>query len=202
MPPKGRDLALIALRAARESAGRRAVHPGRAPVDNRPLFSRSNPQLIGQLICEMIESRGWASADPLTAWWRTAVDHVIAEHAEPTAFDPVAGNLVVRADSIAWATQLRLLAPQLVERLTTPPGGSSVRTITIYGPKRGTYQQVLPQLPSGARAPERRAVAEPPVDAAIEAARARQAHSAIREPVREFAQARSLLASGRGHRPW
>ena len=42
--------------------------------------------------------------------------------------------LTVRCDSTAWATQLRLLAPQLVARLNEDLGQGTVVLIKVRGP--------------------------------------------------------------------
>jgi predicted nucleic acid-binding Zn ribbon protein len=41
---------------------------------------------------------------------------------------------MVRCDSTAWATNLRLLAPTLVARLNEDLGHGSVRVIKVQGP--------------------------------------------------------------------
>ena len=43
------------------------------------------------------------------------------------------GELAVTADSTAWATQVRLLAPVLVKRLDTELGDGSVRRVKVRG---------------------------------------------------------------------
>ena len=45
------------------------------------------------------------------------------------------GELVVTADSTAWATQVRLLAPQLVRRLAAELGDGTVRRVKVRGPE-------------------------------------------------------------------
>ena len=47
------------------------------------------------------------------------------------------GKLVVRTDSTAWATQLRLLAPSVVRRLNEDLGHGTVTVIDILGPHAG-----------------------------------------------------------------
>ena len=44
-------------------------------------------------------------------------------------------RLLVRCDSSAWATQLRLLAPRLVARLNEELGQGTVRMIKVRGPE-------------------------------------------------------------------
>ncbi len=49
------------------------------------------------------------------ARWAELVGGEIGDHSTPETL--VDGKLVVRTDSTAWATQLRLLAPAVVRRL-------------------------------------------------------------------------------------
>jgi predicted nucleic acid-binding Zn ribbon protein len=46
----------------------------------------------------------------------------------------VDGELVLQAESTAWATQLRLLAPTVVKRINQELGDGSVRRIRAQGP--------------------------------------------------------------------
>jgi predicted nucleic acid-binding Zn ribbon protein len=46
----------------------------------------------------------------------------------------VDGELTVVADSTAWATQLRLLAAELVRKLNAELGDGSVRRVNVRGP--------------------------------------------------------------------
>jgi predicted nucleic acid-binding Zn ribbon protein len=59
----------------------------------------------------------------------------LAAHVRPEAFEPdQGGRLVLRADSTAWATQVRLLLPQLRARIDAELGRGVVRDITVVGP--------------------------------------------------------------------
>lgn len=64
--------------------------------------------------------------------WREVVGDQIADHCVPETFDE--GALVVRADSTAWATQIRLLLPQLERRLVEEVGEGVVTSIQVLGP--------------------------------------------------------------------
>ncbi len=56
----------------------------------------------------------------------------LALHSKPESFE--SGELTVSADSPAWATQLRLMAPQLLKRLAEELGHNTVRHIRVNGP--------------------------------------------------------------------
>jgi predicted nucleic acid-binding Zn ribbon protein len=61
--------------------------------------------------------------------WPRLVGPRIAEHAEPVAVRD--GTLVVRAQDPAWASQLRWLERELVERLADALGGGVVTAIEV-----------------------------------------------------------------------
>ena len=77
------------------------------------------------------ESRGFAVARLLTHW-AEIVGADLAAHTRPDSFAD--GELVVTADSTAWATQVRLLATMLVKRLNTELGDGAVRRVKVRGP--------------------------------------------------------------------
>ena len=64
--------------------------------------------------------------------WREVVGDQIADHCVPETFED--GVLVVRTDSTAWATQIRLLTPQLDRRLAEEVGEGVVTSIKVLGP--------------------------------------------------------------------
>jgi hypothetical protein len=67
--------------------------------------------------------------------WDRIVGPDLAAHTKPQAFDD--GELVVAADSPAWATQVRLLAPDLLRRLGAELGHGVVRKVRVAGPGGG-----------------------------------------------------------------
>lgn len=64
--------------------------------------------------------------------WAQIVGPDLAAHTSPERLAD--GELVVAADSTAWATQLRLLAGELVRRLNAELGDGSVRRVNVRGP--------------------------------------------------------------------
>ena len=65
--------------------------------------------------------------------WADIVGPEVAAHTTPDSFAD--GVLAVTADSTAWATQVRLLAPMLVKRLNEEVGDGSVRRVKVQGPQ-------------------------------------------------------------------
>jgi predicted nucleic acid-binding Zn ribbon protein len=64
--------------------------------------------------------------------WAQIVGPDLAAHTAPDGL--AGGELTVIADSTAWATQLRLLAGELVRKLNAELGDGSVRRVNVRGP--------------------------------------------------------------------
>jgi predicted nucleic acid-binding Zn ribbon protein len=61
--------------------------------------------------------------------WDEAVGPTIAAHARPALLDD--GKLIVEVEEPGWATQLRYLESELLERLTGVAGADAVRSIEV-----------------------------------------------------------------------
>ena len=127
----GIDLARAALAAARsrgkDGGGwngnrRRNTNPGQRSGSGP---DERDPQLLSSAIPRMIEDRGWsvpAAVGGVMGRWGEIVGSHIAAHCTPLEFND--GILTVRTDSAAWATELRMLAPQLLAKLNAELGTS------------------------------------------------------------------------------
>jgi predicted nucleic acid-binding Zn ribbon protein len=148
--PRGADLAREALRAARAAAGERSGAAGRgqqrgqggrratSPRRRRwsgPAADDRDPQPLGRIAARLAAERGWTeglSRGRVFAEWERLVGEDVAAHATPVALS--GGELVVRAESTAWATQLRLLQRDLLAKLAAGLGDGVVRRLKIAGP--------------------------------------------------------------------
>jgi predicted nucleic acid-binding Zn ribbon protein len=93
---------------------------------------------IGRLINE----QGWSTdvrVHGVFSRWEHLVGADVAQHCHPEAFAD--GKLVVRTDSTAWATQVRLLAPTVVRRLNQELGDGTVTLIDVKGPAGPTWRR-------------------------------------------------------------
>lgn len=109
--------------------------PGSGPDDR-------DPQLLDSTLARLVADHGWAldlKVRGVFARWPELVGEEIAAHTTPESF--AEGRLVVRTDSTAWATQLRLLAPQLVRRLNDELGHGTVTLIEVLGPHLPTWRK-------------------------------------------------------------
>jgi predicted nucleic acid-binding Zn ribbon protein len=108
-------------------------HDGSGTTRGRP--RQEDPQRLAQAIGGLLDSRGWqqrAAVGSVFGRWAEIVGADLAAHTAPGAFAD--GELTVTADSTAWATQVRLLAPQLLRRLAAELGDGTVRRVKVRGP--------------------------------------------------------------------
>jgi predicted nucleic acid-binding Zn ribbon protein len=106
---------------------------GFAPARGRP--RREDPQPLISAIGGLLDAHGWqqrAAMGSVFGRWADIVGQDVAAHTRPDSFAD--GELAVTADSTAWATQVRLLAPVLVRRLNDELGDGSVRRVKVRGP--------------------------------------------------------------------
>ncbi len=97
--------------------------------------------MLGSSLEGLVHDRGWDTevrvGDTLSRW-DDIVGSEIAEHARPDSF--LDGVLTVRADSTAWATQLRLLMTQVRKRLDADLGSGVVERIVVTGPSAPSWR--------------------------------------------------------------
>ena len=101
-----------------------------------------DPQLLDTTVARVVADRGWElelRVRGVFARWPELVGPEVAAHATPESFAD--GRLVVRTDSTAWATQLRLLAPTVVRRLNEELGPDTVTVIEVLGPRGPTWKK-------------------------------------------------------------
>jgi predicted nucleic acid-binding Zn ribbon protein len=113
------------------------------PTRARP--RRDDPQRLGSAIDGLLDEHGWqvqAAMGSVFGRWAEIVGQDLAAHTRPDSFAD--SELVVIADSTAWATQVRLLAPNLVARLNAELGQGTVRRVKVRGPapprQRGAWR--------------------------------------------------------------
>jgi predicted nucleic acid-binding Zn ribbon protein len=96
---------------------------------------RDDPVPLGAAIGGLLDAEGWALAvatGSVFGRWTEIVGPGLAAHTTPEGLSD--GELTVAADSTAWATQVRLLAAQLVLRLNRELGDGTVLRVRVHGP--------------------------------------------------------------------
>lgn len=153
-PASGIDLARAALAAAQADARAKGIRRSDRSALRRGDVSgqrRSgahpddrDPQPLGQAVDRLVADRGWqsqAAVGGVMARWDTVVGAEVAAHCTPESYDETV--LTVRADSTAWATQVRLLSPHLVQRLNDECGAGAVSRVMVLGPGRPSWRKGL-----------------------------------------------------------
>ena len=109
-----------------------------------------DPKMAGELVDELLAAEGWqgqASQGAVIANWRQIVGLRGAEHCQIVSLEYV--KLIVKADSSTWATEIKLLSPQLQGAIDRAVGPGVVNVVEVLGPEArrqpGRYRRSLPQ---------------------------------------------------------
>jgi len=158
--PDGLDLARALTRAVARIGGtparRRSKRPRRTNEKGRVSGAHPDerdPQTLDSTLSRLVGDHGWdlsLRVHGVFGRWAQIVGAEIAQHCDPESFAD--GKLVVRTDSTAWATQLKLLAPTLVRRLNEELGHGTVTVIEVLGPNGPTWKKGRRSI-RGARGP-------------------------------------------------
>jgi predicted nucleic acid-binding Zn ribbon protein len=140
--PRGADLARAALARAKADArasaadqARRTRASGRNAQRAAEERASGEPMAFGSAMSELVGERGWeadAAAGRVLGSWESIVGAEVAASSRPVHLRH--GELLVEADSTAWATQLRLLSRQLLARIRTELGPDVVTKLVVRGP--------------------------------------------------------------------
>jgi len=157
-PERPSDVARAALEAARAAAAarpqptrRRIAGPRRTWTGPRP--GADDPQPLGRLVDSLVSEQDWSQhtkVGSVFGRWNALVGEDIAAHCAPQTLTD--GELLVIAESTAWATQLRLLAPSILAKLRAGVGGDVVTRLRVVGPTAPSWKKG-PRTIRGARGP-------------------------------------------------
>lgn len=132
----GRSRSLTHQRSSRSSRNTQLgglTGPGDDPRDPKP---------VGSSMDAFVKSMGWSGplkVAGVVGRWDSIVGDDVARHCQPVSFSD--GVLTVKTDSTAWATQMRLLIPQLTQRLSDDIGPGIVQKIVIHGPSSPSWSK-------------------------------------------------------------
>ncbi|MFE2383161.1 DciA family protein [Streptomyces misionensis] len=159
----GVDLARVALHQAREAARARGEGGTRKAKRRTGTTMRRDgrePTGFAAVLQGLMADRAWdvpAAGGSILDQWpdiAAALSPKLASHAQAVAFHAETGQLDLRADSPAYATQLRLISSRIVTTANDAVGTQAVRTVHV--------------LAVGAVAPAPREAAATPAAAAPE----------------------------------
>jgi predicted nucleic acid-binding Zn ribbon protein len=142
--PAGLDLARSVARSVGTRRRRRTPAKG-TPADPQVSGARPDdrdPKLLSDAVEDLVRAKGWSTdlnVHTLMARWPLLVGPVNAAHSRPEAYADAV--LTVRTDSTAWATQLRMMAPQLVALLNEHLGDGIITRVAILGPDAPSWKK-------------------------------------------------------------
>lgn len=156
------DAAASALARARASAAEKGLRPGMRPKKKTwapgvaPTLSGSardgrDPALLGDQLDRLLLDRGWkvdVAVGSVMGRWPDIVGPDVSAHVEPLSFTD--GVLTLRADSTAWAQQMRLLASSVLARVEEEIGPGQVSELKVLGPSAPSWRH------GGRRSPDSR----------------------------------------------
>ncbi len=150
--PTGLDLARSIADAVSRSAPLPQPRVAKPKPRRRPSGRRvrDDPTAVGDALGALIAERGWStevSVHALLGRWPSLVGAAVAEHSVPESF--MAGVVTVRADSTAWASQLRLMTPQLLAKLNSALGEGTIRRIAVKGPDAPSWKHGIRSVSDG-----------------------------------------------------
>lgn len=143
--PTGLELAQTVARSLGAQARRRRRSPLPKRVGPQMSGARADdrdPKPLSDAVERLVETKGWTTeinVHTLLARWALLVGATNAAHSQPEGYADTV--LTVRADSTAWATQLRYLAPQLVAMLNEQLGDGTVTRIKVLGPDAPSWKK-------------------------------------------------------------
>lgn len=143
------ELARRTVNRSRAAARDRGLFPISAKTQARDLRDRSgrapgysgsrpdprDPQGIEMVLRRVLGNLGWnagMNTGRVLEEWDEIVGERIATHCRPVSFEE--GVLVVSASSSAWASQLRMLTPQLITTIEEHVGSHVVSELKVTGP--------------------------------------------------------------------
>jgi predicted nucleic acid-binding Zn ribbon protein len=112
-----------------------------------------DPQPIENLLSDLVDERDWRSGiaeGTLFSTWSSVVGPEISSHADPISL--LDGVLTIQTSSTAWATQLQLVAPDLLATIHASAPGALVESVAIIGPQGPSWRKGIRTI-RGARGP-------------------------------------------------
>ena len=121
--------------------------PLRRPGGGRP-YSGRDPGRIDAVLDSQLKERGWKEplqVGAVVGRWEDIVGRLVAMHCPVESFHD--GKLLVRAQSSAWAQQLRLLLPEVMDRIAEVVGVGVVEKVVVQGPRAPSWKHGVRSSP-------------------------------------------------------
>jgi predicted nucleic acid-binding Zn ribbon protein len=122
----------------------RRRRPGGQQLDRLGGRDGRDPTTLGDQMDRLLVDRGWnvdVAVGAVMGRWPAIVGADVSAHCTPVTFSE--GVLTVRADSTAWATQLRLMTSSILGRLEAEVGQDTVTRLHVQGPSAPSWTRGL-----------------------------------------------------------
>lgn len=135
----GEVLARVSSAPRRGAGPKRTRKPaagGSGPALSGPGPDQRDPVAAADAVNELVAAQGWEHSTTVAAAmarWEDIAGPELAAHITAESFSE--GVLLLRADSTAWATQMRLLLPTVRRAIDAAVGRGVVADIRIVGPE-------------------------------------------------------------------
>ncbi len=109
-----------------------------------------DPLKLGNVLDQLIATRNWKQGiaeGTLFTEWEQIVGSDLAINAQPISL--LEGELTIQTTSTAWATQLNMIAPNLLKTISGSAPGALVERLTIIGPQAPTWKKGLRTIRGG-----------------------------------------------------
>jgi predicted nucleic acid-binding Zn ribbon protein len=139
------------IQPVRRTRRRRTTSDGFQVSGARP--DDRDPQKLTATLGRLMRDQGWevdVAVHGVMARWPSIVGPEMAEHCKPESYEDT--QLTVRTSSTAWATQLKMLAPDLIRRLNAELGEGTVTHVNVQGPHAPSWRKG-PRTVRGGRGP-------------------------------------------------
>jgi predicted nucleic acid-binding Zn ribbon protein len=107
-----------------------------------PAPDERDPQPLDTAVDRLVAENGWGedlAVHGVFARWEQVVGSEVAAHVAVEQYTD--GVVTLRADSTAWATQMRLLAATLVRRFNEETEAGTVRRVVVLGPHGPSWRR-------------------------------------------------------------
>jgi predicted nucleic acid-binding Zn ribbon protein len=120
----------------------------REPGSTIPFGGGRDPEGLGAIMDSLTARLGWSSPlarSELLASWIEIAGTETAEHSAPVGIEE--GVLTVRCDSTAWATQLRMMRVQIMNRIVSRYPDSGIDSVRFEGPGAPSWKRGPRSIP-------------------------------------------------------
>ena len=118
------------------------------PGSTIPFGSGRDPEGLGAVMDAVTSKLGWSSPlarSEILASWLEIAGVETAEHSTPVGIEE--GVLTVKCDSTAWATQLRLMRVQIMNRIISRYPDAGIESIRFEGPGAPSWKRGPRSIP-------------------------------------------------------